>query len=168
MEEKIGKTLWDFLLSVQKAIMIITSIMVTALIFSGAVMRYVFKTDFYGLEEIILFVAFWLYFIGSSYGSYEKSQISADIVSVYIKNEKHKKLMRVITSFFTAGLSIMVCYWSIQFIAWSFKMNPVSPVFRLPMVIPQSSIAIGFILMTFYSIVYFYQDIKDYLEARKK
>ncbi len=30
------------------------------------VLRYVFKSDLFGIEEIVVIAAFWLYFMGSS------------------------------------------------------------------------------------------------------
>lgn len=38
-----------------------------------------------GLDEIILLVIFWQYFIGAAQGSREDSQIKADMVSTVVK-----------------------------------------------------------------------------------
>ena len=57
------KKLDNFLENIENIILIITGIAVCLLIFIGAMMRYIFKIDFYGSEEIILFISFWLYLL---------------------------------------------------------------------------------------------------------
>jgi hypothetical protein len=47
-------------------------------------------------------------------------------------------------------------------------MNTRTPVWRLPMVIGQGSIFVGLTLMSFYNIVYFYDDIKAAVPVFKK
>ncbi len=157
--------LWNSLLTVQKIIMIITSLFLPIIVFASVIMRYIFKTDLYGIEEIVTLVAFWLYFIGSSYGSYDKSQISADILSGFMKNEKHKFILGIITQFVSLIILIVVDVWATQFIGWSLKMNPKTAIYRFPIVIPQLSVLIGLFLMTFYNFVYLVQDV---IEVRTK
>ena len=69
-------------------ILVITGIAVCVLIFSGAVMRYVLRTDFYGSEELILVAAFWMYFIGSAMAAKHNTQIKAEMLEMFIKNPK--------------------------------------------------------------------------------
>ncbi len=54
--KKINKKFID----IQQYIMIGCSLLISGMIFLGAIMRYVFKTDFYGLEELVMIFAFWL------------------------------------------------------------------------------------------------------------
>ena len=107
--------------------MVIASIFIVISICAIVTMRYVFEIDLYGIEEIIMMVSFWLYFLGSSMGSSEKSQISADILSTYIKNEKYKRILALITSVITTGICMLVTVWAFQFILWSMKMSPKTP-----------------------------------------
>ena len=160
---RIKKTIsfvWNALLKFQQYIMIICSILIILGISTQAAFRYLFQLDFYGLDELIVIVAFWLYFMGSSYGSFEQSHIKADVVSVYIKNEKAKQLLQLIASLITTGISLLITYWALQFFIWGIVRQAKSPVLGIPMVIPQSAIFIGFILMSMYSLVYLYLDVK--------
>src|SRR5659263_290848 len=154
-----SKSLWNGLLCLQRWIMIVTSIFMVVIVFASVVIRYIFKSDLYGIEEIVTMVAFWLYFIGSSYGSYEKTQISADLITNCLKKEKHKQLLNIIKLIISLVILTIVLFWAFQFILFSIKMDPRSAIYRFPMIVPQSSILIGFILMTFYTIVYLYEDI---------
>ena len=60
--------------------MIIGSIASTGCMVYSVVLRYCFKQNFYGSDEVIMLFAFWLYFMGAVYGSYENSHIKADLL----------------------------------------------------------------------------------------
>ena len=61
-------------------------------------LRYVFKRDLYGVDEIILAVVFWFYFFGGINGSFEDSQVRADVVgTLFKKNKKLQHYLRIVT-----------------------------------------------------------------------
>jgi TRAP-type C4-dicarboxylate transport system permease small subunit len=66
------------------------------------------------------------------------------------------------------GLGLVFNVWAWQFAVWAITMNTRTPVWRLPMVIGQGSIFVGLTLMSFYNIVYFYDDIKAAVPVFKK
>ncbi len=139
--------------------MVITAVAITVIVSLAMFLR-IFNTDLVGYEEILVMVAFWLYMIGSSYGSYEKSQITADILNVYLKPGRGKSVVNVVRAGLTVVLGLIFNYWAYEFLFWALKMNVKSPVWRLPMAIGQSSIFIGLLLVSLYNIVYFYDEIK--------
>jgi TRAP-type C4-dicarboxylate transport system permease small subunit len=154
---------WRLLDKFQRGVMAGTSILIVLMVCIGVVCRDVFQGDFYGSEELIQMLAFWLYFMGASQGSRGKSQISADILTCYIHNPRRKQLAKLVSDFVTLSICLLVTVWAIQFVTWGFVMTPKSPVFKLPMYIPQSAVGLGFILMSFYHLVYFLQDLKAFL-----
>jgi TRAP-type C4-dicarboxylate transport system permease small subunit len=151
---------WKALIVVQKVVMVVTGITVMSIVSSAMLLRWLFNTDFKGYEEILVMFAFWLYMIGSSYGSYKKNQITADILDIYLKEGRVKSVIHLVRSFATMVLSGVFMYWAYEFVAWSIQMKTKTPVWRLPMVWGQSSLLIGLILVTFYNIVYFYDEIR--------
>lgn len=151
--------LWGFLNKFQKTVMTITSVLIVGMICYAVVARYVFGSDFYGSEELIQMLAFWLYFMGAAQGSREKSQISADILTCYITSEKWCRIAHLIKDFLTTAICILVTVWAVKFVAWGFVMMPKSPVFRLPMLIPHFAIGLGFVLMSMYHLIYLIQDL---------
>ena len=48
------KKVWDFLLMIEKTIMIIASIGVVLLIFISVIARYIFEKNFAGMEELVV------------------------------------------------------------------------------------------------------------------
>lgn len=158
---------WGALNKFQKIIMASTSVLIVGMICYTVIIRYVFGSDFYGSEELIQMLAFWLYFMGAAQGSREKSQISADILTCYITNAKWCRIARLVKDVVTLAICMLVTFWAIQFVSWGFMMMPKSPVFRLPMLIPHCAIGLGFVLMSLYHLVYLVQDIATHLKMTR-
>lgn len=164
---KIGKAIWNFLLNMQRVILVICSLFLVFTIGLTVVFRYILNIDLFGLEEIIVIPAFWMFFIGASYGTYKKKHISAELVSVYVKKDKPRKIVETITSFVTLSLCLLITYWSIQFFSWSFTSGATSSAWRIPQYIPHSAVLFGFLLMTFYFIVHFIVNVKELVTLYK-
>lgn len=133
--------------------MIISSSLILIGLGVTVVLRYIFQTGLHGLEELIIIPAFWMYFIGAAYGTYKKEHITADIVSVYLKGEKKHLWLKLIISLINCSLISIFAFWSIEYIIWSINSGAHSNVWKYPMYIPQSSILVGFGLMTLYTFV---------------
>lgn len=155
--------IWKTLIISQKMVMIITGILVMVIVALAMALRYFFNLDLRGYEEYLSMIAFWLYMIGSSYGSYDKSQITADILNVMMKPGKLKTILNLVKSGLTLILAGVFCYWAFEYALWGIVMHTITPVLHIPMAIGQSSIFVGLLLVTFYNTVYFYDEI---LEAK--
>lgn len=77
--------LFHFFDAIQKWVLVFTGIIVFVLTIATVFLRYVLTMNVLGLDEIILLVIFWQYFIGAAQGSREDSQIKADMVSTVVK-----------------------------------------------------------------------------------
>ena len=113
------KKVWDFLLMIEKTIMIIASIGVVLLIFISVIARYIFEKNFAGMEELVVLVAFWIYFIGGTYGSYEGSHITADILSVFVKGEKASTVIALIRDFITTIILFAASYCAVEPVSYT-------------------------------------------------
>lgn len=151
---------WKWLIIVQKVVMVITGISVMCIVSSAMLLRWLFNSDFKGYEEILVMFAFWLYMIGASFGSYKKNQITADIMDIYLKEGRLKSVIHLVRAFLTLILSSIFTFWAYEFVMWSTQMNTRTPVWRLPMVWGHYSLLVGLILVSFYNIVYFYDEIR--------
>lgn len=137
---------------IQEYILVITCILVTTLIMIGAVMRYVFKTDFYGSEELILFTAFWLYFTGSMSSSRDNTHINADMISLFTKKTGVIKAVHAVSMVISFVVACLALKWGFDWIIWSAKINGKSPVFKMPNLIAQIPIVISFLFWVIYLI----------------
>ena len=77
MKNRENNILWKSLVTAQRVIIMVSLAAVT-LIIAGACILRVFGINFVGFEELATVAVFWLYMIGSSHGSYEQSQITAE------------------------------------------------------------------------------------------
>ncbi|MGE5679037.1 MAG: TRAP transporter small permease [Pseudomonadota bacterium] len=168
MAKKLEDTFfWKALLDVERWILFITSALSVLIIVAGVFMRYVLNLDLFGMEEIMVIVAFWLYFIGAAHGSYERSHISAEIISVYVKSEKIKAFLKVIESTITSFVVVVLTYWGWRYFIWGLTKGARSTGWKIPLVTSQSAIFFGFALMAFYSIYYLIKDIQRFRQQNK-
>lgn len=161
----IFRRLWTFLLMIQKAIMIAGSLGIVIGIGLTIVFRYFLKTDLYGTEELLLIFAFWLYFMGGSYASYEKSHITADLLSTMISNRKVKLGISLFTSAATMLICLIFTYWGFDFLQWGIEKGAKTTALGIPMFVAQSSVTFGFLLMSLYSIVHFIRNVLELMEC---
>ncbi|RKL64800.1 hypothetical protein CR203_24350 [Salipaludibacillus neizhouensis] len=156
------------LVKVQKGIMIISSILILIGLFLSVCLRYVFKIDLFGIEELLLIPIFLLYFIGAAQGSYEKSHITADILESYVKSGKIKAWNRLVTSVVVLIVCLIITFWNSQYIFWSFNNGGNTSGYQIPLFIPHGTVLIGFILMSFYSLIDFFRQISMVKDEMKK
>jgi len=150
--KKIGRMIWNGLLSVQKGFIIIAGCIVAVLIFVEVMLRYVFGSPLFGVEEMVTLIAMWLYFLGASYGAYERSHIKAELVHLWFKTPRSLALINSIASLITVILSLIMVSWSYPYFVWGIKEGETSQALLLPMVLSQSAVFFGAILMSIYFI----------------
>lgn len=156
---------WKYLLRTEKALIIFCSVITVLLIGASVFMRYILKKNFYGNEEIIILFAFWLYFLGGAYGSFENTHIKADIAQVYIKNKRVKDSVSLIASMVTVLVNIVFVKWSYEYVAWDFIKMPLTTGLKIPLIIPHAAILVGMALMLFYHTYYLIRDFKLYFSG---
>ncbi|MBN1333204.1 MAG: TRAP transporter small permease [Synergistales bacterium] len=132
---------------------ILTQALLTLGIGAQVFFRYILHQDLYGSEEFILIFAFWLYMMGAAYGSFEDSHIQADIVNEYVKSEKLRLRLNLLVSCISTGVCLVINYWAFNYVVWGIVKHARSIAWKIPMVIPQSSIFIGFSVMSIYSLM---------------
>lgn len=172
MEETIVKNrenniLWKILVSAQRVIIMVSLAAVT-LIISGACILRIFGINFTGFEELATIAVFWLYMIGSSHGSYEKSQITADILEVLLPDSKGKEIMVLIKWIAVFVLGCIFAYWAWGLVAWSMQTMSVTSYFRIPIVTGQISIFIGLVISCFYNLVYLIDEILMFIGKKPR
>ncbi len=158
---------WKLLLRTQQVLLVLTSLFVVFIMCLEVFLRYVLKSDLFGLEEIVVIAAFWLYFMGSSYGVYDKSHVKADIIPQML-GEKARAALSVAVRFTISSLCILFSIWAVEMIFYSIEWMPRTTGLRIPVFISQLSVLVGYVLMSIYSVVYFFEDLFRFLEIRKE
>ena len=136
----------------------------TALAFLQVLSRYVFKTSYPWLEEMVRFLMFWLTYLGVPLLIYKSNNVTIDFVPELI----HGKCRIDITPVLNLAVLIFTVYFLVQtaaFLQSTVFYDQRSQVMAMPMVIVYSVFAIGNGLAVFHSISNF---IFQFQEWRKK
>lgn len=131
-------------------IIIIVTIMASCSMLLQVIARYVFEISISGLDEITGHTAVWMYLMGAAYGSFERSQIKAEMVHLFIKNDRVLNSVRAFATFLGAVVAGFMVKWSYGYVLWSIKKHEVTPTLQIPTVIFQIAILIGAVLMVAY------------------
>ncbi|WNS76651.1 TRAP transporter small permease [Bacillus sp. DTU_2020_1000418_1_SI_GHA_SEK_038] len=169
LENRLEKSfVWSALVKFLRFGLIVSNILVTLITFAAVVAR-ALDFNLLGYEEILIICAFWLYMFGSAYGSYEKSHIKADIIVIMMKESFLKDLISLIRDTLSVCLGIVFFLWAIQLFQWNLDNGQLTTVWRIPVIVGQSSLLFGLGVGTFFHIVYLYDGIKRfYLKWIKK
>lgn len=143
----------------KRTILILCNLAIMLIVVASFLARYLFAFDLYGAEEFLLIAAFWLYFIGAAYGSYEKSHIEADFIQSMVGDTPVTRVLGYLRDLIELGVLIVLTYWSWLLIAFSIERWPISPGWKIPLVVPQSAILVGFILMTLHASVHLWRRV---------
>ncbi|GHT00252.1 hypothetical protein AGMMS50276_25570 [Synergistales bacterium] len=155
--------LWRLLDWIQQTIMVATSVAIVFLILDQVTMRYVFKKPLMGVEELACLCGFWLYFMGAANGSRERSHIKADLLNVFIKNERTLNYCKAAVALTTVVLAGIFVQWTVNYFQWSLKSWERSPSLSIPMIYAQASLLFSAILMFFY----FFIEFLDYVRQAR-
>lgn len=166
--KKIINFVWVALLKIQRLIMVLAVCISTTAVFTEVILRYFFKTSFVGIEELAAYVAFWMYFIGASYGAYERSHIKAELTHLVFGNSLNYARCRAVTSFISFAASAYILPWAYDYLVWGVVRGEQSRSTLLgntyPVVFFQVSILIGLCLMCLYFLVEFIQWLRIVLD----
>jgi len=159
--EETGPSDSGFIVKILKNLIIWSNLVVAVLVTCTAAMRYLFKMDLYGVDELILLAAFILYFSGSAYGAHRGSHICADILSNYLKAPKVKTIVTSFTAFLTFTLSVIFSWLGVKMFTWQWMTQGKTQIWKIPLWVPQGFIAICLVLMSIYFFIWFIRRVKD-------
>lgn len=141
---------------------ILASLAVACMVSWGVFSRAVLNHPVFGIEELILLSAVWLYLLGAVLAARDRSHLSADFVAVLTSN------MRVIIGFRTAASIISLVMagffvvWSYSLLSWGIAKGQSTTVLHIPLYYSQGSLFVGSLLLVFYLVRDVLQDCSDF------
>ncbi len=157
---KILKKIWNFLLKAESAIMMTANIGVAILVFISVVIRYLLEKNTGGMEELIVIVAIWIYFMGGTYGSYENSHITADFLSIFVHSERGHRIITVVRNCISVLILFGASYCAMELLLYSIENPSATSILKIPMIVVYLPVFLGIFLMTFYTIVHCVESIR--------
>lgn len=155
-----GHRLWRSKIHVQRAIVALSGLLLTLLIFVQVVARYFFNASIFGLGELATFIAVWFYFLGGAVSAEQRMHISASLIDLVIRNERAQTAIRAVSGLISVVLCAWMTWWGIGFAAWSLRMGMMSLELGFPMGYVHIAIPIGLGLMTVYLLVDLIEDVQ--------
>ena len=155
---KLGATI-RWLLKIKSAFLMISTFILALTFFLVVVLRYGLETDLFAYEEWLLPMCFWLFFIGSAVGTYEDSQIKADILESRFKNPRFIWWRKVALTSFELIVTLFLVYYAVEMLIDEIETYPnwqATIALRIPFFVPRFGIFLGFVFMAFYSALHLY------------
>ena len=158
--QKLGRVM----VGLQKFFLFYFFILLVVAMMLELLVRFFLKQSIFGLSDCIGFASVWLYAIGASFASYERSHIKAEFINVIVKSNRIRHLARFISAVVSTFMSAVFTKWSWDLCVYSVSMGEVTQAYPVPKVIFQSSFFFGGILMTIY---FLWEAVDCFIDFRK-
>jgi len=154
------------LIQFETVIMVISLVAILILFAATIFLRSVFKSDLPGMEEIVMALSVWMYMMGCAIACHTESHVSADLIKSFIKKRVPRLVHRVWMYSINTFIGIYFTILSAQWISFQAVLNPVSTVWRFPLMIPYLSVLFGFVFSTIYFAVHLLWAIYSLITGR--
>ncbi len=137
--------------------------------FAQVVIRYVLQIPFSGLEEILVYPTLWLYMIGSINASRTNTQITANVLEIFLKTDKQRLILNACAFFCSSVVALWLTYWAWDYENYARRVWKESPTLYVPMYLAEVALFIGMALMSCYALFYFIKTVMkivNYSEAQ--
>ncbi|WP_339106916.1 TRAP transporter small permease [Roseovarius rhodophyticola] len=167
---RVGATVKQ-LLKIKSFFLIISTFILALTFFLVVVFRYILESDLFAYEEWLLPMCFWLFFLGSAVGTYDDTQIKADILEEWFKNPRAIWMRRVILTAIELIITIFLVYWAVLMLRDELASYPqwqTTIALRIPFFVPRLGIFVGLVFMALYSALHLYVLLKLGVDAFAK
>lgn len=137
----------------------IATLILPVTFFLVVVFRYILHRDLFAYEEWLLPVSFWLYFMASAVGTYQDSQIRADVLETLFRTARAMWLRKVIVTMVEIVITLAIVWWGVLMLANDLGSYPFwqkTIALKIPFFVPHLGIFIGLAFMLLYSIMHLY------------
>lgn len=147
--------------SMQTIIILVTALAIGTM-FLQVLTRYLLNISITGLDEITGHTAVWMYLIGAAYGTYDRSQIKAEMLHLIFKSDKVLGFAKILTTVVSIIVACYMTVWSYGYVIWSISRHETTPALQIPTVYFQISFLISGILMVIYFTVELIDNIRSF------
>lgn len=150
IKNKPFRAIYRGIITVQRVICYICAIALPLIITYQVVLRYVLKAPLTGIEELMTFFIIWLYMMGGSVASEQRTHIECGILTLYIKKEKTMAIFLCFKNIFSMVVCIWLTRWAYWYFDYSLKLWKTSDILKIPMFLGESAMFIGLVFMLFF------------------
>lgn len=136
-----------------KGILVAVGLVLSALMFTQIILRYVIQLPFLGIEETSVLLGFWLYFLGTAYITRQQTHITGGIADLVIKNPRVKLAIHFAGTIFCILTTMAFTYHGFNYFLFVLKTNRKSTYLAWPTWIWVSALLVGLVLTIFFFVL---------------
>ena len=125
-----------------------------------AILRYVFSTSIFGLEEFTLIIAVYAYFVGSAYASKDNAQIRVNIIDLVPMPSRARQVINIAMGFIAFIVCSIFAYFAFGYCQWLLAADLIISPLEWPLFVAAFSILLGMGLMGVHHLVQFVQSLQ--------
>lgn len=133
----------NIVVKAEEIIIGVVTLWVTFAIFLQVVLRYIFHAPLFGIEEIVILTAAWLYFVGIAYTTKTESHVKVEIVSLLVNKRLLVKWNKLSSLFLSIIASGILFYLALDLSLWVFQAGLTTSTFAIAIGYMTLSIVIG-------------------------
>ena len=118
--------------------------------FVQVITRYIFEIPVMGLEELMVIPTVWMYMMGAANASREDSQIRANVLELFIKTERGRLRLSLVSETISFIVSAWLTYWAWDYVKYAWRVWKESSTLYIPTFYYECSVFIGLVLVTIY------------------
>ncbi len=138
---------------VQRSFLFYLLLILTLAMLVEILSRFFLNKSVFGLSDFIGYSSVWLYAIGASYATFERTHIKAEFLSAFLGSDRARHFCRFVAASVSIFMSAIFTKWSYELCLYSVEIQEKTHAYPVPKVIFQTSFFVGGILMTIYFIV---------------
>jgi TRAP-type transport system small permease protein len=144
-------------------LIVIGGALITLTVVLQVLLRYVFKSPLFGLEEFSRLIAVWVYFLGAIFGTKLDSHVQGDVAERFFKSNRSKTFVKTLTWFLSSLLCILFLYHASKYCIWLHGTGERTTGLWWPRITSVGSMFFGAFFMTLYSIGNFVHSVERFL-----
>lgn len=148
-----------------KPVVVVVSLLVATMLAYGIFARAVLEKPVFGIEELVLLGAMWLYMLGAALASRDRTHLSADFVQVVSKSPRVIKGFQIFATLISLVMAVLIATWSYDLLFWAVKKGQTTAVMKMPLYLSQGSLFIASVLFVFYQTRDLLSDIISFRES---
>lgn len=145
------------MIAIKTAMLIAGCLIMATTFFLVVIFRYGFNEDLFAYEEWLLVICFWMYFAGAAIGTYEKSHVTADLLSYIIKDPRITRIRSILVNSIEVIVLCALTYWAVLMLLDEIDSYPrwrTTIALGIPFFVPRLAMLFGFASMLFYSLLH--------------
>ena len=85
------------------------------------------------------------------------------LVTIFLKNEKAKRVMNVITKAISLVVSVIFAIWAYQYLKLCLKMGGRTQILKIPMLASRGALVVGYMLPVLYNVYHMIVSVQELL-----